>query len=352
VAPSSCGCGTTVGRPLIYAIGTVGIDFRTEARRDSFKSQMDTVPVQNPDGSGDTMFLDPNPYDPFQLADYLKRNPWASDKVTWTLNIERTPVYALEAEASFAMDWGEPVLPPEWDRKAATVDNLAGVAEEMSYFPPVSHVYRQFRDAIVGQANKDKAGKSYISRVSIPGLLTDRTVRLFSGLCVPVVEVKSRGIHTWNETALVDAVVTDVQKDARVKAAAESQPVDEDFMRQTVRALLDKIYYQFRNLGQSPGDRALNFAGTNAFTMTGAIKEGLLSGSYVPGVNTNFYVLDTIAVAKSPYDRVDSECWDVTATFFDPENDRRARVSYLFTIDVGDELPVSLAPAHRFLGGV
>jgi hypothetical protein len=47
---------------------------------------------------------------------------------------------------------------------------------------------------------------------------------------------------------------------------------------------------------------------------------------------------------------MDSDCWDVVITFFDPENDRRARVSWLFTIDVSVQLPVSLAPPHRFLG--
>ena len=128
--------------------------------------------------------------------------------------------------------------------------------------------------------------------------------------------------------------------------------MDEDTLRQNVRALLDKVYYQFRNLGQAPGDRALNYAGTNAFQLSSTIAEGLLSGLYVPGKEANFYTLDTIRVAKSLYDRIDSDCWDVTVNFFDPENDRRANVTYLFTIDVSDDLPVSLAPVHRFLGGI
>ena len=120
--------------------------------------------------------------------------------------------------------------------------------------------------------------------------------------------------------------------------------------QRNIRAFLDKVYYQFRNLGQSPADRALNYAGTNAFLVGAEIQQGFLSGEYVPGPNTGLYALDTISVSKSPYCRMDSDCWDVILTFFDPVDDRHARVSWLFTIDVSAELPVSLAPAHRFLG--
>jgi hypothetical protein len=123
-------------------------------------------------------------------------------------------------------------------------------------------------------------------------------------------------------------------------------------LRQNIRAFLDKIYFQFRNLGQTSPDRALNYAATNAFLFTNEIRQGLLSGTYVPGTNSGLFTLDTITVAKSPYCRMDSDCWDVVVTFFDPENDRRAGVSYLFTIDVSDELPVSLAPTHRFLNSL
>ena len=59
--------------------------------------------------------------------------------------------------------------------------------------------------------------------------------------------------------------------------------------------------------------------------------------------------MDTIDVSKSPYCRMDSDCWDVRITFFDPSNVLRARNVYQFTIYVSDEMPVSLAPRHQFL---
>ena len=182
--------------------------------------------------------------------------------------------------------------------------------------------------------------------MSVPGILTNRTKRLFNGQLVPVVEVKSRGLYTWNESALVDSVFDSVMRDAKNQHVSGTQ---ESEIRLTIRSFLDKIYYQFRNLGQTSADRALNYAGTNAFLIGGQMVQGILSAGQIPGSKGGLYSLDTITVTKSPYCRIGSDCQDVVVTLFDPEDDHRARLSYLFTIDVSDELPVSLAPVHTFL---
>ncbi|MEU6625775.1 S8 family serine peptidase [Streptomyces litmocidini] len=410
--PASCSCGGEGGaspRQLVYAIGTIGFDYPTEARRDSFRQSMPYYPTEV---GGKAVEQAPDPYNPRQLRDYLATNPWASDKVTWTLMMDGATVYALEAEPSAGMDWSEPLVPPVQaqslrkapDRIAAEEGKADADLFRMLANPPVSTVYRVFRDAIFGQAldpddEDERAG--YISRVSVPGVLTNRTTRLYSGQIVPVVEVKSRGLYTWNEAALVDAVFDQVMKDTGADQTDGTQPDatpsdpaqpdaaqpdaaqpdaaqpdaaqpgaaqpavppptppmqqqrvqvrDDAQLKLTIRAFLDKIYYQFRNLGQTSADRALNFMGTNAFLFGDKIKEGLLSANKVPGSTMNLYALDTITVTKSPYCRVGSDCQDVTVTFYDPEDDRRSRLSYLFTVDVSDELPVTLAPVHTFLG--
>ncbi len=46
--------------------------------------------------------------------------------------------------------------------------------------------------------------------------------------------------------------------------------------------------------------------------------------------------LHSIEVEKSPFYRYGSECWDVKLKFFDPENGRRAKRVFRFTIDVSD----------------
>jgi cyanobactin maturation PatA/PatG family protease len=316
-APCSCGAAPSAEVPLaavpvapvpallpvpisyVYAIGNIGFDFGTEARRDTFRALMPTLTIE---GSSPPIQTQPNPYDARQLADYLERDPWESTKVIWTLNLELTPVYALEAEPEYA-----------------------------------DAVYELFRQALRHQS-LPADDPLFVSRVSIPGVLTTRTVRLYSGQVVPVVEVQRRGTYVWNEAALVDAVV----------AAVPDPTADSARVRRKVRQMLDKVYYQMRNLGQSPPDRAINFQATNAFVFAAAIADGILSGK-VERDDADLYSLDTITAVKSPYCRVDSDCWDVQISFFDPDNDQRATVVFQSTIDVSDQLPVQLAPTHQFL---
>jgi cyanobactin maturation PatA/PatG family protease len=287
----------------IFAIGTIGTDFGTEARRDTFRQLMPNVSSQ-PATSPPTMVA-PNPYDAQQLVHYLDANTWDSTKLIWTLNHDLTPIYALEAEGDYP-----------------------------------DAVYEQLRQALLGQV-LPADDESYVSRVSIPGVLTTRTVRLFSGQVVPVVKVQRRGLWLWNEKQLVDAVL------AAVDVAAIG--ADADAVRLKVQQLLDKVYWQLRNLGQSPMDRAINYMATNAFQLTAEIAKGLLSGALVDGDTSKLYSLDTISATKSPYCRPDSDCWDVTVSYFNPTNDQQARLVFQSTIDVSDVLPVLLAPAHQFL---
>ncbi|MER7984570.1 S8 family serine peptidase [Streptomyces noursei] len=351
-----CACGGSTGsRPLVYAIGTIGFDFRTEARRDTFRQLIPPKPRVDAEGNPvlgphhERIVDQPKVYDPREISDYLSMNPWESDKLTWTLELDRTPIYALEAELPVGMDWGGTIhTTQEASSHRKTGKDLADL-----YYPPVSTIYRTFREAIVGQV-QPPGDPNRITRVAIPGVLTDRTVRLFSGQVVPVVEVWSRALATWNESALIQDVVDAIN----VHRLAEDPPEPKltgkllEYLETTIRALLDKLYHQFRNLGQTSADRALNYAGTNAFQSADTVADGLLSALFVPGSSQNFYTVDTITVAKSPYCRIGSDCQDVTITFMDPENDRRANVNYLFTIDVSDIPPVGLAPVHRFLGSV
>ncbi|OEJ56611.1 hypothetical protein BGM19_38925 [Streptomyces agglomeratus] len=344
----TCGDSGNGSRPLVYALGTIGFDFRTEAARDGFRQLMDPYIVM---GGDDVPIERPaNPYDPEQLHSYLTQNPWASDKLTWTLLIDSTPLYALEAEAPAGMDFGDPpILDPMWDEKELkeAVQRPAALARILTRLaaPPVNRAYRLFREAIVGQVRVPD-DRDYVSRVSIPGVLTDRTTQLFSGERVPVVEVDARGIYTWNEAELVSSITDQVAKDTEDRNVS----IPSDTVQKTIRALLDKLYYQFRNLGQSSPDRALNYAATNAFAFGQEISKGLLSAKHVPGPEDRFYALDSITVTKSPYCRADSDCQLVNIVFFDPEDERRSRVTFMFTVDVSRPIPVILAPPRTFLG--
>ena len=290
----------------IFAIGNIDTDFGSLAIKDSFQINMPEVEG----GGSPPLTIAANPYDPRQLADYLDALPHESTRLTWTLNLDKTPIYAIEARDSY---------------------------------PEV--VYQPLRDALRNQSLAPD-DPNFISRVSIPGLLTTRTTCLYSGQRVPVVEVPpSYALFTWNEQAVVDEVI---------RVVSSHQPkADTAFVRMTVRNFLDKVYYELRNLGQTSPDRALNFAATNVFSLTSDLAKGILSGETIPTSDTpSLYTLDTITVSKSPYERVDSDCWDVKVQFFSPVNDRAARAVYQMTMDVSELVPVQIAPTHTFLVAV
>ena len=277
-----------IGGSLIYVIGTLGYDFGTEARRDSFKQLMPVVEIEG-------MQLPANPYDARQMVDYLEANLSEAKSLIWTLNMELTPIYALEPSGSFARD-----------------------------------VYGAFQELLAGEVEAEDS-EEYIERVSIPGRLTGRVVKLFSGQIVPVVEPMSpRGIYGWKVNTLVGAALEAVR--------AEQEAAEEAQMQRSLRSFLNRVYYDLRNLGQTSQDRALNFAATNAFQAAQAFADAVASGME----------LDSIVVQRSPFCRMDSDCWDVQLKFFDPENNRRAKRVYRFTIDVSDLIPVTLGKVRSW----
>ncbi|MGC7102941.1 PatA/PatG family cyanobactin maturation protease [Amycolatopsis lurida] len=274
--------------PLVYAVGVLGFDFGTEARRDSFKQLMGPVAV-------DGTVVPANPYDARQMVDHLKAYPSEAKALIWTLNLELTPIYAIEPAGAYAAD-----------------------------------VYELLTRLLTGEVAAED-DTEYIERIALPGKLSGRTVKLFSGQVVPVVEVEQRrGLYGWEVNRLTTAAVE----------AADNLPgdVDREAVSKSLREFLTRVYYDLRNLGATSRDRALNFAATNAFQATHTLSHALAEGM----------ALDTIGVEKSPFCRMDSDCWDVKLRFFDPENSRRARRVYRFTIDVSDILPVTLGEVRSW----
>lgn len=273
---------------LVYALGTLGYDFGTEARRDTFKQFMPAAVVGNTQ-------VPANPYDARQMVDYLETNLSESKSLIWTLNIELTPIYAIKPVGAFGAD----------------------IYETMQYM-------------LAGQVLAED-DEDYIERVSIPGTLTDETVRLFSGQVIPVLKVNSpRGMYGWKVNTLVESALQAV--------SAEQEAADEAAMRRTLSSFLNRVYYDLRNLGQMAKDRALNFAATNAFQAVQTFSEAVAIGME----------LHSIDVEKSPFCRYGSECWDVKLKFFDPENARRAKRVFRFTIDVSDRTPVTLGEVRSW----
>lgn len=270
---SDCGCGGGTGakapaKPaFIYALGRIGYDFGTEARRDSFTQAMG--------GS--------EPAIPANLLNHLKGNPEDAGSIVWTLNLDATPVYAIQPAGPFAASG-----------------------------------YDRLRELLEGQVSNG------VELVSIPGVIGG-SVRLQSGQVLPVVIPALRGMYCWASEPLAKHALG-----VRPKAAAAMAAYDTQLSRLT--NFLDRVYYDLRNLGVTAEDRALNYAATNA----------LQAAEVVRSTTQNQYDLDKINVRKSPVCRPDSDCYDVELSFFNPGNTRTANRIFRFTVDVSDIIPVTI----------
>ncbi len=258
-----CACGTSATKPqLVFAIGELGYDLVSEARKDSLWQAMNS-----------------DPYEWRNLTNHLESAPWDAEAVTWTLRLDATPIYAIQ-----------PVGP------------YAGEA------------YKRLADWLVGQT--DERG---IERVSIPGWIAGSTT-LANGVHVPLIVPALRGMWAWDTKSLVAALTP---------VAAEAEALTN---------FLERVYYSLRNLGQSPEERAKNFAASNAYQSRDIFRKMVEAK----------LELDHIEGGESPICRQDSDCWDVMLTFFDPLNDRAARTVHRFTVDVSDVVPCTVGRTRQW----
>lgn len=269
----------------VYALGTIGYDFGDETRRDTFQQQMAPAEVNG-------IMVPADPYDARQMVEHLDRNPDEGRSLIWTLNLDGDTIYAVESTD------GE--------------------------------VYEMFVLMLAGQLEPE-ASDEFVERVSIPARRTNRTVELSSGEVVPVVTIPyPRGMYGWKVNTLVNSAM-----------AAISRQVDEaqePLVRQALTAFLNRVYNDLRNVGQTSRDRALNFAATNIFQAAVTFARAIAEGRQ----------LDTINVEKSPFCRINSDCWDVKLEFYDPNNSRRGRKVFRFTLDVVLLMPVTLGEVRSW----
>jgi cyanobactin maturation PatA/PatG family protease len=274
---AQCSCGGGTQKPaLVYALGKLGYDFGSEARRDSF-----TQAMQSADNA--------NPLIPDQMLGYLEQHPYEASSLIWTLNLDATPIYAIQPAGPFAVN-----------------------------------AYDRLREFLGAQLHDG------VELVSIPGIIAG-SVRLQSGMVVPVVIPAVRGMFSWATKPLVEHVLGE-------RPAAAAAQTSYDNLASGLTDFLNQIYYGMRNLGLTAEERALNYSATNAMQVSAVIR------------STTQQELDfgIPTVKKSPVCRPDSDCYDVELPFFDPDNTNKANRIYRFTVDVSDIIPVTIGTVRSW----
>ncbi len=312
IAPSqSCSCAgvqpsQAMGESAVFVIGRLFYDFESEARFDYFVQAIaewrKRVNPEQYDPSGDYAA----PWNPQIMIQFLLyKEPKSgvltnfpdSNALIWTVNIDTAPIYAIKPHSAFGLPMYMELATLLWQQECTqpitSIDDVAQVGAEPK-----------------DKSKKDKK-KPPVERVSQAGYV-DGEIRLMNGTVVPQLLPVWRGMFGWN--------ITDIAGD---------DPPD------NFKEFLERIYNQFRNVGVSPQDRAMNYSAFNAYNTKKIFEEMAHSGMF----------LDTVSVDRSTICRPDSDCWDATWTFFNPkETLTTARHVFQYTVDVSDVVPVTVGP--------
>jgi hypothetical protein len=285
------GCSCKGAAPqLVYALGQIGYDFVSEARLDSYVQA-----IHGPTAVPVATRVRGIPAD--QLLGHLQQHPHAATPLEWTLTMHGHPVYAIKPLGPFA----------------ATI---------------YEHLRRFLGEHLA--ANPEERTE----RVSIPGTIVGQST-LLTGQVVPLIMPELRGMFSWNTAALVNAVVGE----APAARAPREERVRHEQRRAAVRNFLDRVYHEVHNLGVLPQDRALNYAATNALTVSQIFEAAI----------RDEMELESIKVVPSAVCRPGSDCWDVEVYFFYPQRQvQTVRRLYRFTVDVSDVIPVTVGPVRTW----
>jgi hypothetical protein len=313
---------------LVFALGQLGYDFGTEANRDYYVQQGLPSPENRKEMAsylgfrlvGDEIFKSflgddpPRPKrDDFPEGEEGDRQYYAAfleweakmaprertkalvrsallvnkpdaSGLIWTLVQDLTPIYAVQPGMAFG--------PGAYDR-----------------------LVEFFEDQENGRADQ----------VAVAGRLVGQT-RLINGQVVPVLRPDIRGMYNWSVDRVVEAAI-----------AAIGGVGGPDTVKAEIKAFAERVYYDFRNLGITAQERALNYAATNLFQAASAYAEAI---KHTANEETK---LDRIDVERSPICREGSDCWDVKLTFFNPKKrQQEAKRVFRFTVDVSGVIPVTV----------
>ncbi|PHN05972.1 PatA/PatG family cyanobactin maturation protease [Flavilitoribacter nigricans] len=224
--------------------------------------------------------INDNLNDPQVVIDHLESgNMYEATELIWTLEQEGTPIYAIHPLGAYA------------------------------------HLtYERLVDSLKGQLEENG-----VERVAVPGIIAGK-VTLLNGQVVPAIVPSLRGMAEWSTQALAEAV----GDTSTIEALAN---------------FLERVYYEFRNFGLTPQERALNYAATNAFT----------ANSVFQAAAADSLQLTDIKVTKSPIVRPGVDGYDVQLIFFDPlQRYEKARKVYRYTVDVSDVVPVTIGSVRSW----
>ena len=264
---------------FVYALGTLGIDYDTQATFESFRREMKGIeddncrPIQKP-----------NPQDPRHIRSYLKKHPTEASRLTWVIKQHGSPSYAIKPSGDF---------------------NAQGYQKLAEYLKPLTAEERV-----------------RMNFCSIPGEIIGET-KLRTGQRLPLIHPFLQEMQNWKTRDLCAKVV-------QINSNRQ-EPPNIALIEEKVQRFIHRLSFQLTNKGAEKTDRALNYVTSRFYTMGSPLAMKLLKG----------YELEYIRVEKSSFCRPDSDCQDVTICFFQPKaRQKMAKHLFRFTVDVSQPIPI------------
>jgi hypothetical protein len=230
-----CTCGIGDKAQLVYAIGSIGLSFGSQARRDSIWREL------NVKIGGGERERELKPISTQAIIDLLGNKPFFSESIVWTLSRTEVPMYAISPAGAYA------------------ADTFKWLVNELS--------------------------DTLVDYISVPGIKTGK-ITLYNGAEVDILVPDLRGMYSWSMAAYTKAIV-DKQRNANPK-------IDEKQLKAGVDRFLGKILFTLRNRGVSPEERALNAAVTEAFHVGELIEEVTNEGLVLKDVSVEKSPLNRI----------------------------------------------------------
>jgi hypothetical protein len=247
---------------LVFALGSVGFEIPSDLAYEALEHERKSAGI---DGSV---------ADAGVMGRLLAERPSLGEGLTWLLEENGNPIYALEPKG-----------------------------------PLAAEIYLFFAEALTAQVLGE------VDTVSIPGLRLSAMRSLRDGTRVPKVDMEVvRGLYAWTLESSV----------ARTNLDAESGEI--------LSSMLRAIQEESRNDGAGGPSRTLNYLTANpvqlAISALIAQREG--------------FTFEGFGIVRSTFSRPNSECWDIELRFTDVDDEFRAGLIQLHTVDVADTLPVSV----------
>lgn len=297
----SCGCGGQKQSPpqKIFALGQIGYDFGSEARRDSI---IQFLPKDTPLTTENLISA---------LIDDGGVKPEA-ERIIWTLNVDQTPIYAIRPSGAFAFNGYAQIV--------------AALAAQIGWSPPSDSGSK------TKKSDDAKAKPAPVDLFSVAGVLSGE-IRLMSGQTVPLLVPSARGVIAWDVEYSQKQLLKKLDADDPLAKMQKEDPSSFDKLFNTIMSDFKNIILRrYRNLGILGRERAINFASMTAFTVFEFLKEMI-------GLRLT---VDDITVISSPACRPGSECYDVQIRAFRQSDITAAIRVFQFTLDVSDSIPVDI----------